>query len=80
MSQIGDFIGVLTPCDSFFGAARFLVGTANARATLAHQGHGSQAGFRRLVLRRDAGNRGAAIAHSTWQNMQTAMIDLALAL
>jgi hypothetical protein len=79
MSQIGDFIGVLTPCGSFL-TLLVLVRKANAQATLAHQGHESQAGFRRLVLRRGVRNRGAVIVHSTWQNMQAAMTDLALAL
>jgi hypothetical protein len=68
MSQIGDFMVVLTPCGSFLGAARFCF-FEFADVTLAHQGPESQAGFLDPVLRAEAERRDPR-AHSVWQNMQ----------
>jgi hypothetical protein len=86
MSQIGDFMVVLTPCGSFFGAARFWFEFTNSHVTLAHQGLESQAGFLRPVLRAEAMRRDHARAHSVWQNMQpdtqprAAVLPLALSM
>jgi len=80
MSQIGDFMVVVTPCGSLLRRCSFLIWMADAPTTLAHQGHECQAGFRSGFLRADAGKSAAALMHSSGQNMQPGPAVLALAL
>jgi hypothetical protein len=73
MSQIGDFMVVLTPCVSFLAPLASGLNLRNSEVTLAHRGPESEAGFPHSVLRAEAISRDRAPAHSVWQNMQPDM-------
>jgi hypothetical protein len=70
MSQIGDFMVVLTPCGSLLALRVSGLKLRILMVTLAHQGPESQAGFPHAILRAEAIGRDRARTHSVWQNMQ----------
>jgi hypothetical protein len=70
MSQIGDFMVVLTPCGSFLALLASGLNLRIPKVTLAHRRPESQAGFPHLASRADVMRRERARAHSVWQNMQ----------
>jgi hypothetical protein len=54
MSQIGDFMVVVTPCGGFSATLFIGLYLRILLMTLAHHGLGCQAGFHCSILRRDA--------------------------
>jgi hypothetical protein len=68
MSQIGDFMDLFSPGDSFVLLSCFE--RRRALMTLAHRSPESQAGFAGSDLRAGAGRSANSLTHSVRQNMQ----------